>query len=244
MKKMKKRKSNKNWKVISGKKDIKKVLKKKMAKSKKAKKVKKAVPPIIRYEKKQCTYMKKKNGKRCKKWACGNGTLCVTHGGKPVVIKDLIPSSEMLPSHLKLTKFNPSKHPLLYIDLSRQGMSKTEIASQFEVPMATLNQWCQTFKEMGMASEIGDEMHKAWWLTEGKGNLDNIRYNTGMYKFLTGNLLGFSDKIESKNLNMNVSGVLVAPEKLSPEEWIEAAKQDEIRANAIEAEFTEENEEA
>jgi hypothetical protein len=59
---------------------------------------------------------------------------------------------------------------------------------------------------------------------EGKDNLDNRGYNTGLFKFLTGNKLGYSDKIESKNLNVT-AGVLMVPATMEAEEWEASAKE-------------------
>jgi hypothetical protein len=61
-------------------------------------------------------------------------------------------------------------------------------------------------------------MQEAWWLSEGKNNLDNRGYNVSLYKFITGNKLGYSDKIESRNLNVH-AGVLMVPGSMSLEEW-------------------------
>ena len=63
-------------------------------------------------------------------------------------------------------------------------------------------------------------LYESWWLVKGKEGLDNPRdFNTPLYKFLTGNKLGYSDKVESKNFNVN-AGVLVVPKTPeSLEEW-------------------------
>ena len=71
------------------------------------------------------------------------------------------------------------------------------------------------------AFEVGQVLHEAWYLKTGKDGLKQRGFNTTLFKFLAGNKLGYSDKMESKNfnLNQNVHGVLVVPAKVSEEEW-------------------------
>ena len=69
------------------------------------------------------------------------------------------------------------------------------------------------------AYDIGKAMHEAWWIEQGKSGLNNRGFNTSLFKFLTSNKLGYSDKMETKNMNMNVHGVLMVPDKVSEEEW-------------------------
>lgn len=190
----------------------------------------------VKYAPMQCKFIKE-NKKRCKKFACGESTLCEHHGGSVVIKSNLTPTNELTKQQLSIAKFNPSKHPLKYIELSQQGLNKIEIAAEFGVSTITLTHWSQKYEEMNTAIEIGENMNIAWWLKEGKENLDNNRYNTGMFKFLTGNTLGFSDKIEQKNTNTNIHGVLVVPDKMTPSEWKEKARLAMEKQDAIEAEF-------
>ena len=67
--------------------------------------------------------------------------------------------------------------------------------------------------------EIGEAMHETWYLLQGKNNLENPRFNTGLFKFLTANKLGYAEKVESKNINMNAHGVLLIPNQQSEDEW-------------------------
>ena len=180
---------------------------KKVKKVKKLKKKKDKQPQErVKYEKMQCKFIKK-NSKQCKNFASGKSTLCVKHGGNPIIEKNLVPTSKISPVHLKLTKFDPALHPLQFIALSQQGMNKTQIAAHFKISSVTLSKWCQTYQEMNLASEIGENMNTAWWIDEGKANLDNNRYNTAMFKFMTGNTLGWSDKIDKKSKSTSYSNI-------------------------------------
>jgi hypothetical protein len=184
-----------------------------------------------RYKKQKCAfYMMNLAGEniRCKRNAVGSSTLCSDHGGERIDKKNLILASE---STLSInSKFKPHIHPILFIDLSRQGMSEVEIAAEFQIGVSTLKKWSETFAEMATAYEIGKALHEAWWLQQGKSGLNNVRnFNTNLFKFLTGNKLGYSDKIQTTNLNMNTHGVLLVPGVVSESEWAEQNAAEDIR---------------
>jgi len=186
----------------------------------KAKKVKKARKTIKKYKKQRCAYIRG-DGTQCKYLAVGKSTLCKTHGGNPVVKENLIVASTTEKALIDPnSKFDPAIHPISYIDFSREGLSDVEIAAQFEVSVETINNWAEKYKTFNTAWEIGQAMHEAWWLRQGKNNLTNKRnFNSSLFKFMTMNKLGYSDKIEQKNMNMNVHGVLMIPDAVSEEEW-------------------------
>ncbi len=172
------------------------------------------------YVKEKCHYVDE-NGKRCTRNCIGSGQLCKLHGGE----KDLtnVLSAEavqlMIAEVGKITKFDPSIHPLQMIDLSRQGMSGVEVAATLGVSEGTLKNWAEKYETFSVAYEIGQALHETWWIQQGKGGLNSKFFNTGLFKFLTANKLGYAEKVETKNMNMNVSGVLVVPEKQSMDEW-------------------------
>lgn len=174
-----------------------------------------------RYKKQKCAYVAivGVDSIPCRKNAVGKSTLCKEHGGNPIDHDNLVSVIDDK-SVLGNSKFDAKVHPLLFIDLSRQGMSEVEIAASFEIGKDTLLKWAERYKEFATAFEIGQALHEAWWLQQGKSGLHNVRnFNTVLFKFLTGNKLGYSEKIENKNLNMNVHGVLLVPSKISPEDW-------------------------
>lgn len=193
---------------------------KKLKKPKKLTKLKKTVPlPIIKkYVKQKCAYIDS-DGKRCSRNAIGKGTLCKKHGGNPIIKENLIPQKYEKDLLGISTKFNPAVHPLQYIELSRQGMSRVEIAAKMKVSVLTLQKWAEKFESFYSASEIGDALHEAWWIERGKGGLENRSFNTSLFKFLTSNKLGYSDKMETKSTNLNLHGVLLAPNAVTEDEW-------------------------
>ena len=119
------------------------------------------------------------------------------------------------------SKYEPEFHPIEYINLSRQGKSEVEIAASFEVGLNTMRNWGEKFEQFAIARDCGKALYESWWLTVGKAGLTDARFfNTPLFKFLTGNKLGYSEaRTESKNLNLNASGVLVVPTAQSEDEW-------------------------
>lgn len=180
-----------------------------------------------RYKKQQCMNIDYR-GVRCNMFAVGKSTLCSHHGGSRIVKDNLVTVDEYPVTNVK---FNAAVHPIQFIQYSREGLSDIEVAARFEVGVETLRNWADTFEEFSVAYEIGLTMYEAWFLSKGTDNLNNTRFNTPLYKFITGNRLGYSDKIESKNFNSNVNhGVLLVPDKMSLEEWeITNAAQDKIK---------------
>lgn len=177
-----------------------------------------------RYKKQKCAFVEidGPTSKKCKRNAAGKSTLCKRHGGDPIVVENLISVlTEGVTDKMALvtSKFRPDFHPLSYIDFSRQGLSEVEIAAQFEVGLTTMRGWSEKYLEFSTAFEIGNALYEAWWLEKGRTNLNDRTFNTNLFKFLTGNKLGYSDKMETKNLNTNIHGVLLVPSKMTENEW-------------------------
>ena len=193
----------------------------KIMRSVKLKKFKKPIlKNIKKYVKQRCDFILE-NGKKCRNNAVGKGTLCKKHGGDSIIKENMVPivhenEKGMIPYG---SKFNPAVHPLEYIELSRGGLSKVEIAARMEVSVHTLQNWAEKFESFHIASEIGDALHEAWWIERGKGGLDSKSFNTSLFKFLTSNKLGYSDKMETKSTNLSLHGVLVAPDAVTEDEW-------------------------
>lgn len=117
------------------------------------------------------------------------------------------------------SKFDVGKHPFLYIKLSKEGKSDVEIASSFQISLSTLMRWVHDYEEMKEAYEIGQTMYEAFFLTKGVQNLENDRFNNVLFKYLTMNKLGYSDKVETKSTMQGLHGVVVIPNTLSIQEW-------------------------
>ena len=178
------------------------------------------------YPKERCHFIKS-NGKRCRALAIGSGQLCKKHGGtldRSSLIKEgsiehkLIAKLE--PDTIHTVHYDPKVHPFQMIKLSSEGLSEVEIAAKLKISVRKLQRWSETYEMFAEAYDVGMALYESWWLNKGKEGLENPRdFNTSLYKFLTGNKLGYSDKVESKNFNVN-AGVLVVPKTpKSIEEW-------------------------
>lgn len=170
------------------------------------------------YKKQQCAFIKE-DGTQCKRDAVGKGTLCTLHGGDAVIKENLYTGTEELTLPNARVQFNPAFHPIAYIEMAREGFSDVEVAAEFGVSINTIQDWAEKFESFYTAKDVGKAMHEAWWLREGKNNLNERSFNTPLYKYITMNKLGYSDKIEQKSLNMNVHGVLIVPDAVSEEDW-------------------------
>jgi len=171
------------------------------------------------YPKTQCMYVGSEG--QCTEDAVGKSTLCEDHGGEVIIKENLVTKYDPLGSAL----YKPEYHPMQFITLSREGMSPVEIAAEFQVGIKSINKWQEKYLEFNTAYEVGLAIYEAWWLAEARGNLGNSRYNTSLFKYITGNKLGYAEKMESKNLNMSIHGVMVVPDKVSEAEWEEEAIQ-------------------
>lgn len=179
------------------------------------------------YVKAKCMFHE--NGVRCNRNAIGSSQLCKIHGGVRNIKSSLdeVTTSEIIKSPVfKGTKFDPAIHPLQMIDLSREGKSDVEVAAEMGVGVLTLRGWADKYESFATAYDIGQALYESWWLEKGRDNLTTRNFNTTLFKFLTANKLGYAEKVETKNLNMNTCGVLVVPEKVSVDEW-EAAGVDD-----------------
>jgi len=197
-----------------------KKLSKKVAKIRKIKKPDKPLKKKLKtyYKRQQCAFIRK-NGQQCKKIAVGKSTLCEIHGGDVVIKENLYKGTEEITHPNHMVKFNPAIHPIAYIEMAKEGFSEVEIAAEFNVSCEALNGWAERFESFYTAKEVGKAMHEAWWLREGKNNLNERSFNTPLFKYMTMNKLGYSDKIEQKSLNMNLHGVLMVPDTVSEEDW-------------------------
>lgn len=195
-----------------------------------------------RYKPAQCAYMINED-RRCKKKAVGSSTLCEKHGGNVRDKKNLISVSELSANALVNLKFNPAIHPIQFIQYAQCGMSEVEIAAKFMVSVEKMRGWAEKFEEFATAYDIGRQMMESWYLQRGKENLENPRFQTALYKHLTGNVLGYSDKIENRNLNAHAHGVLLVPNEMSMDDWEAANKKEkaerEAQSEAVDAEYTE-----
>lgn len=155
----------------------------------------------------------------CQRNAVGVHDVCERHGGVVVIEQNLLACYEITDILKEMSKYDPARHPMEYIRLSQQGYSDTEIASEFGVSTGTMAGWSEKFADFNLACSIGKSAYEAWWLKEAKRNLDNRNYNTGLFKFITANKLGFAEKSETKSLNVHAGVLMVPTPASSAAEW-------------------------
>lgn len=177
---------------------------------------------IIQYEDSQCMFVDPK-GIRCMKHAVGKSSLCKRHNPSAQNHQVQVQST-LLPTNVN-SKYNPSTHVLGFIKASQAGKAPVEIAAEFEISQDTLLNWAKTHEDFNQAVEIGKASYEAFWLATGRDNLNTKSFSTPLFKFLTGNTLGYSDKVETKSFNTNIHGVLALPADAAQtaEEWQAAA---------------------
>lgn len=185
----------------------------------------KKIKKIKRYKKQRCAFWDSVTSRGCKRYAVGKGTLCKRHGGISLIKENLIGEDSPITMG-PYTKFNPACHPIKFIEYSKKGLSLVEIAAKFQLSAETLLLWTERFEMFHQAHEIGKALHEAWWLKKGKTGLTNRSFNAVLFKFLTGNKLGYSEKIENRNMNMNIHGVLAVPNAVSAKEWEDDENED------------------
>ena len=174
---------------------------------------------------------KRKHCLLCQRWAVRGSDYCKMHGGRSRILKqNLVPDEkfapQVKPTNWRLKKaYNPDKHPYWFLDLMKEGKSVAEAAKIMRVSAVTLEKWANTYELFAEAWELGHSLQEAWWVEKGKKGLDSRMFNTKLYKYLTGNLIGWAEKVESKNLNFNACGVLVAPAQRDPSEWEQEAQE-------------------
>lgn len=154
----------------------------------------------------------------CRRNAVGVHDVCEMHGGVAVIEQNLLAAFEVSDVLRAVSKYDPTKC-MDYIRLSQQGYGDSEIASEFGVSVSTMLGWAEKFEDFKLAVDIGKSAYEAWWLKEAKRNLDNRNYNTGLFKFVTANKLGFAEKSESKTLSVHAGVLMVPTPAKSAEEW-------------------------
>lgn len=92
----------------------------------------------------------------------------------------------------------PTKYDPAFIEetltLMGKGWSKTRVAAKLGVHKATFYDWMEAHPEFLDAVRLGETLSEAWWEAEGQNALWVHKYNTGMFKWLTGNMHGWSEK--------------------------------------------------
>jgi hypothetical protein len=183
----------------------------------------------ITYKKEKCSFIFP-SGNRCAYWAIGNGTLCAHHGGSKYA-----PETRNIPSPPPMTNghYAPAKHIPRYLIMSKEGYSDVEIAADFCVTLQTLKRWAERYPEFGEVMDVGKTLYEAWWLQKGRRNLGNRDFQVGLFKFITGQKLGYTEKIDASVKQSGNFGVLLVPQKMSVDDWENANIQESESKKAL-----------
>ena len=98
------------------------------------------------------------------------------------------------------TLYRKEFHPKDYIEQSKQGKCKVQIASTWDVNVDTLYEWKNRHKEFSDAIKIGEQHCEAWYINTGQQAMhrDPKSFNLGVFVWMTKNILKWSDKVENK----------------------------------------------
>jgi hypothetical protein len=99
-------------------------------------------------------------------------------------------------------KYDKDFHPQDFIEQSKKGKSKTQIASSWDISRDTLYDWAKTYKEFSYAIKVGNQHAQNWWEELGvKAMLNQVTVNgvktkadLGYFVWLSKNMFGWRDK--------------------------------------------------
>lgn len=92
------------------------------------------------------------------------------------------------------------------IELMKTGVSREELCYQLNIAHSTLQQWEKNHPEFSAALKDGTHYSCGWWMGEGRLNIKNKEFNSGLWFMNMKNRFNWSDKREVKQeTNANVS---------------------------------------
>lgn len=108
-------------------------------------------------------------------------------------------------------KYDKKYHPEKYIELSRKGKSKTQIAAAFEVNRDTIYEWARTHKDFSDAVKKGAVLCEAHFRDIGyqamlgqlKINGEKVKLDVGLYVWITKNTFGWNEKSDHDQTEEN-----------------------------------------
>jgi len=93
------------------------------------------------------------------------------------------------------TKYRPEYCERL-VELMAAGNSVNAAAMEMGFDNASMYDWAGKYPEFSIAMSRGKQALATWYEKEAKNNLANGRYNANLFKFLSANVIGWSDKVE------------------------------------------------
>lgn len=82
----------------------------------------------------------------------------------------------------------------------REGASDHEVCSILKITYKKFQNYYESNPSFKELVDIGRTLSHAWWLTQGRKNITNGKFNTSLWNFNMKNRFGWADKTESKSL--------------------------------------------
>jgi hypothetical protein len=98
--------------------------------------------------------------------------------------------------------YDPSYHPGAVVKMMAQGMTLVEVSAQFGIKPKCLQRWRGDNPEMDDAVREGQAASLAWWVNKGRVNIDNTKFNTGLYCFMMANMFGWS-RVDPQDIRLS-----------------------------------------
>lgn len=83
------------------------------------------------------------------------------------------------------------------------GASDPEVLRIMRITQGLFDKYYDELPAFKDIVDLGRVMAKAWWLEQGRLNINNTKFNTTLWAFHMKNLYGWADKTENVNTNEN-----------------------------------------
>ncbi len=95
------------------------------------------------------------------------------------------------------TTYKPEVGPRVF-EMMSTGRSQNQCAVALGICEDTFYEWVKKYSDFAEHVARGKAASKAWFEDQMLGNLNNHKYNTGLFKFAMANRFGWSEKVEQK----------------------------------------------
>ena len=99
------------------------------------------------------------------------------------------------------------------VELMTEGASKAEVAANLGISRQCMDEWTKNNQLFGDAIKAGEQASEAWWLRQGRINLQNKEFSATLWYMNMKNRHGWKDKNEisgtgeNGELNLTISYV-------------------------------------
>ena len=83
------------------------------------------------------------------------------------------------------------------IDFMYEGMSIEEVCYELRICKQTFYNWCEAHPEFLDAKKTGESFSQGWWMKNGRIQLENKDFNSGLWYMNMKNRFGWKDKQET-----------------------------------------------